>query len=120
MADIIPSGFESQRHLAAQTGDGLDIVISTGYALFSMRGLSGAWNRQDLVFRVGPRWGAVQGTTVVVSPSSMFNINVANDAGWAVDRVGLTYFGQIPGPAGVRVQLRCGLVDIPEPPVGAA
>jgi len=74
----------------------------------------------------GPRvpsrtwWGTVRGTTVVVSPSSMFNINVANDAGWAVDRVGLTYFGQIPGPAGVRVQLRCGLVDIPEPPVGAA
>ena len=57
MADIIPSGFESQRHLAAQTGDGLDIVISTGYALFSMRGLSGAWNRQDLVFQVG-RGGA--------------------------------------------------------------
>jgi hypothetical protein len=109
MADITPSGFESQLDLAATTGDGLDMVISTGYALFSMKGLSGAWNRQDLVFQVGPWWDAVQGTTVVVSPSSMFNKAVANDAGWAVDRVVQTYFGQIPGPAGVRVQLRCGL-----------
>jgi len=109
MADINADGFESQRQLAAKTGDGLDMVISTGYALFGMKGLSGAWNRQDLVFRVGPWWGAVQGTTVVVSPSSMFNKDVANYAGWAVDRVGLTYFAQIPGPPGVRVQLRCGL-----------
>lgn len=109
MADITPSGFESQRQLAAKTGDGLDMVISTGYALFGMKGLSGAWNRQDLVFQVGPWWAAVQGTTRVVSPSSMFNINVANDAGWAVDRVDLTYISQTPGPAGVRVELRCGL-----------
>lgn len=74
MADITPSGFESQRQLAAKTGDGLDMVISTGYALLSMKGLSGAWNRQDLVFQVGPWWGAVRGTTVVVSPSSMFTL----------------------------------------------
>jgi hypothetical protein len=109
MADINADGFESQRHLAARTGDGLDMVISTGYALFSLKGLSGAWNRQDLVFLVGPRWGAVQGTTVVVSPSSMFNINVANDAGWAVDRVDVKYYSETPGPPGVRVLLRCGL-----------
>jgi hypothetical protein len=110
MADINADGFGSQRQLTAKTGDGPDMVISTGYALFSMKGLSGAWNRQDLVFLVGPWWGAVRGTTVVVSPSSMFNINVANNAGWAVDRVGLKYFSQIPGPPGVRVLLRCGLV----------
>jgi hypothetical protein len=109
MADITPSGFESQRQLAAKTGDGLDMVISTGYALFGMKGLSGAWNRQDLAFQVGPWWAAVRGTTRVVSPSSMFNKNVANNAGWAVDRVDLTYFSQTPGPAGVRVELRCGL-----------
>jgi hypothetical protein len=110
MADITPSGFESQRYLAAKTGDGLDMVISTGYALFNLKGLSGAWNRQDLVFLVGPQWSFVRPkTTVVVSPSSMFNIAVANDAGWAVDRVGLTYFQQIPGPPGVRVLLRCGV-----------
>lgn len=84
MADITPSGFESQRQLAAKTGDDLDMVISTGYALFGMKSLSGAWNRQDLVFQVGPWWGAVRGTTVVVSPSSMFNKDVANYAGWAV------------------------------------
>jgi hypothetical protein len=110
MPDINPEGFESQRHLAAQTGDGLDMVISTGYVLFNMKGSSGAWNRQDLVFLVGPRWSFVRPkTTVVVSPSSMFNIDVANYAGWAVDRVDVKYFGQIPGPPGVQVLLRCGL-----------
>lgn len=109
MADFTPGGFESQRQLAAKTGDGLDMVVSTGYALFGMKGLTGAWNRQDLVFQVGPWWAAVRGTTMVVSPSSMFNLNVANDAGWAVDRVNLTYFSRTPGPAGVQVQLRCGL-----------
>jgi hypothetical protein len=50
MADITASGFESQRQLAAKTGDGLDMVISTGYALFSMRGLSGTWNRRTSCF----------------------------------------------------------------------
>ena len=110
MADIYPTGFESQRRLATRTGDGLDMVISTGYALFGMKGLpDGTWNRQDLVFRVGPQWAAVRGTAVVVSPSSMFNKNVANNAGWAVDRVNLTYYEQFPGPPGVQVALRCGL-----------
>jgi hypothetical protein len=85
------------------------MVISTGYVLFNMKGLSGAWNRQDLVFLVGPWWDRVRGTTVVVSPSSMFNIDVANYAGWAVDRVGLTYYSEDPGSPGVRVLLRCGL-----------
>lgn len=110
MADIYPTGFESQRRLAAKTGDGLDMVISTGYALFGMKGApDGNWNRSDLVFRVGPQWDALRGTTVVVSPSSMFNKSVANNAGWAVDRVTVTYYQQIPGPPGVQVALRCGL-----------
>ena len=109
MADIFPSGFESQRDLATKTGDDLDLVISTGYALFGMRGASGSWNRQDLVFRVGPRWAAVRDTVVVVSPSSMYNKNAAVNAGWAVDRVGVTYYGQFPGPPGVQVNLKCGL-----------
>jgi hypothetical protein len=110
MADIYTSDFESQRHLATRTVDGLDMVISTGYALFGMQGNpGGGWNRQTLFFRVGPRWTGVRGNVVVVSPSSMFNKNVANDAGWAVDRVNVTYFSQYPGPPGVRVELRCGL-----------
>jgi hypothetical protein len=110
MADIYPSGFESQRRVATRTGDGLDMVISAGYALFGMKGApDGTWNRQDLVFRVGPQWDAVRGTVVVVSPSSTFNKNVANNAGWAVDRVNVTYYQQIPGPPGVQVSLRCGL-----------
>jgi hypothetical protein len=110
MTDIYPTGFESQRQLAAKTGDGLDMVISTGYALFGMIGQpNGAWNRQDLVLRVGPHWSAVRSTVVVVSPSSMFNKNVANNAGWAVDRVNLYYYQQFPGPPGVQVELKCGL-----------
>lgn len=112
MSDIYPSGFESHRELAIKTGDGLDMVISTGYALFGMKGAAGgAWNHQDLCFRVGPQWGflQVEGTTVVVSPSSMYNIRTATNAGWAVDRVGVSYFQQVPGPPGVQVSLRCGL-----------
>jgi hypothetical protein len=110
MADIFPTGFESQRELAVKTGDQLDMVISTGYALFGMRGgQDGRWNRQDLIFRVGPQWDAVRDTVAVVSPSSMYNVNTAINAGWAVDRVGVTYYSQSPGPPGVQVSLRCGL-----------
>lgn len=110
MPDIIPEGFESQRQLRTRTGDNLDMVISSGYVRFSMKGAQdGTWNRQELVFRVGPQWSAVRGTIPVVSPSSIMNLKVANDAGWAVDRVKLSYFSGGSGPPGLQVELRCGL-----------
>lgn len=83
MADITPSGFESQRQLAAKTGDGLDMVISTGYALFGMKSLSGAWNRQDLVFQVGPWWGAVRGTGWVSHTSPRLLVPPASESSFA-------------------------------------
>ena len=109
MADIFPEGFESQRQLRTRTGDDLDMVISSGYVLFSMQGApDGNWNRQDLVFRVGPIWSALRGTVPVVSPSSMMNLGVATNAGWAVDRVTVTAFSG-PGVPGFQIELRCGL-----------
>jgi hypothetical protein len=111
MVDIFPEAFESQRDLAFRTGDGLDVVVSTGYALFGMRGNDDqTWNRQDLIFRVGPQWEGFPDSVAVVSPSSMYNKNTAVNAGWAVDRVDLTYYSVDPGgPPGVQVSLSCGV-----------
>jgi hypothetical protein len=91
MPQITPSSFSSQRELATKTGDGLDMVINTGYVLFSLQGRSGAWNRATLVFNVGPYWASRRGTTVTVSPSSMYNKDVATNAGWAVDDVATSW-----------------------------
>jgi hypothetical protein len=106
--DIFPESYESQHELRTKTGDGLDMVISVGYARFAMKG-SPNWNRQNLILVVGPGWAAPRAVVPVVSLSSIMNVNVANNAGWAVDTVDVT-FDDSPGPPpGVQVRLTCGL-----------
>jgi hypothetical protein len=107
MADIFPESFESQHELRTTTGDGLDLVVFSGYARFAMKGEAN-WNRQDLILRVGPGWDFVRGTVPVVSMSSIMNAGTANNAGWAVDNVTVTEFDG-PGTNGFQAELRCRL-----------
>lgn len=107
--DIFP-GIASKHEIRTKTGDGLDMVISSGYATLGMKGASdGTWNRQDLILRVGPQWAAPHATVPVVSLASVMNLGTAHNAGWAVDTVAVTYYDVQPGPPGVQVELRCGL-----------
>jgi hypothetical protein len=107
MADILPESFESQNELRTTTGNGLDMVIFSGYARFAMKG-DADWNRQDLILRVGSAWDFIRGTVPVVSMSSVMNVGVANNAGWAVDNVTITDYLS-PGINGFQVELRCRL-----------
>ena len=111
MADFFPTGFESQHELRTKTGDGLDLVVSSGIALFGMKGApGGGWNHQDLILRVGPQWDSVRGTVPVVSLASIYNVATADNAGWAVDKVDVTYYSvSPPPPPGVQAELRCAV-----------
>jgi hypothetical protein len=64
------------------------MLVLSGYAEIDGNDLKGnadgTWNRKDLVFAVGPRWRTVD-VVPVVSMSSIMNVNVATNAGWAVD-----------------------------------
>jgi hypothetical protein len=64
------------------------MVVLSGYLLIrgtDLRGNpDGTWNRKDLKFIVGPRWRTVD-TVPVVSMTSIMNVDVATNAGWAVD-----------------------------------
>ena len=85
---IEPERFHTTHSLRTKTGDGRDLVVLSGYAEIDgddLRGnANGTWNRRGLVFRVGPRWRNVD-TVPVVSMTSIMNLGVATNAGWAVD-----------------------------------
>ena len=114
---IIPDrGRVTTHQLRTRTGDGRDMVVESGYILIrgtDMQGnADGTWNRKDLQFRVGPRWRNTNAFDIVpiVSMTSIMNVNVANNAGWAVDdcRVWET---QVPTESGIvrELALRCRL-----------
>jgi hypothetical protein len=92
MANDVPIIGEQDRRttheLRTRTGDGRDMVVLSGYLLIRGTDLQGnpdgTWNRKDLKFRVGPRWRTVD-TVPVVSMTSIMNVDVATNAGWAVD-----------------------------------
>jgi hypothetical protein len=113
MADppiIRPERFHTTHEVRTRTGDGRDMVILSGYAEIDGKDLQGnddgTWNRKDLQFEIGPRW--VHAVSVpVVSMTSIMNVDVANNAGWAVDNCRVALHSETPGPPGVRVQLTC-------------
>ena len=86
---IEPEAFHTTHRLQTKTGDGKDMVVLSGYAEIDgedLRGNSdGTWNRRDLVFRVGPDWKTVDAVPVV-SMTTIMNVGVATNAGWAVDQ----------------------------------
>jgi hypothetical protein len=111
IAIIEPERFHTQHDLRTTTGDGKDLVVLSGYAEIDGKDLKGnsdgTWNRKDLRFMVGPRWIPVPDSVPVVSMTSIMNVAVANNAGWAVDDCTVSYFSLDPGPPGVRLQLTC-------------
>jgi len=78
---------------------GADVVATyTGYVLMGQKGASGNWLRGNLRFPVqtfgrkwyaelfqGPGWTLFHDGSVTLSLAAIFNKNVANNAGWAVD-----------------------------------
>jgi hypothetical protein len=110
---IAPERLHTTHELRTRTGDGRDLVVLSGYAEIDGEDLrgnpDGTWNRKDLVFRIGPQWvrGRVD-SVPVVSMTSIMNVAVAHNAGWAVDNCSLTYFEVFPGPpSGVQLELKC-------------
>jgi hypothetical protein len=74
--------------LRTRTGDNRDMLIISGYAHVNLKGNEdGSWNRKELKFYVGSKWSQLRERDVVpvVSLTSIMNVNVANNAGWAVD-----------------------------------
>jgi hypothetical protein len=118
MADveiISPKLIHTPHQLKAKTDDGKDLVVVSGYAEVEGTDLQGnadgTWNRKDLQFLAGPRWVTdlpqYPLAVPVVSMTSIMNVNVATNAGWAVDDCRVGFHGLVPGPGGVRVQLTC-------------
>jgi hypothetical protein len=108
---IEPERFHTTHDLRTRTGDGRDLVVLSGYAEIDGNDLKGkpdgTWNRKDLVFRVGPRWIPPVDSVPVVSMTSIMNVAVAHNAGWAVDDCRVTFFEVVPGPPGVQLELTC-------------
>ena len=91
-ADPVQIGIQrmvSQQDLRTKTGDGKDLVVVSGYAEIKgtdlMGNADGTWNRRVLLFRVGPDWRILEDIVPVVSMTSIMNVDVATNAGWAVD-----------------------------------
>ena len=91
---IYPDRYETTQHFITQTPDGKDMVFYSGYAVFDegIKGESGEWLRVDVILMPdGPVWGvserppALDGAVATVVPASLYNRNVSNNAGWAVD-----------------------------------
>ena len=113
MADleiIEPEAFHTTHELRTRTGDGRDMVVLSGYAEIDGKDLQGnpdgTWNRKELLIRVGPQWRTAPVSVPVVSMSSIMNVDVANNAGWAVDNCEVTLFQQLPTPGTFQVELR--------------
>ncbi len=108
---IEPKRFHTKHELRSRTGDNRDLVVLSGYAEIDGNDLKGnpdgTWNRKHLVLRVGPRWEFGVDAVPVVSMSSIMNVNVAHNAGWAVDDCVVSYYELFPGPPGIQLQLTC-------------
>jgi hypothetical protein len=108
---IFPERFHTTHELRTKTGDDKDLVVLSGYAEIDGKDLrgnaDGTWNRKNLVLRVGPQWNFGVDSVPVVSMSSIMNVDVAHNAGWAVDDCTITYYSVEPGPPGVQLELTC-------------
>ncbi len=95
---IFPDRYETTHHFATKTPDGRDMVFYSGYAIFDegIKGTGSDWHRVDVILvPEGPEWvipeeiedvpGILEGVVATVVPASIYNRNVANNAGWAVD-----------------------------------
>jgi hypothetical protein len=112
---IVPFRIVTPHELRTKTGDGRDMVILSGYAEVRGEDLQGnpdgTWNRKDLNFRVGPFWRTVE-SVPVVSMTSIMNVNVATNAGWAVDECDVEdVFDPIHNRRHVLLHCRVGVRD---------
>jgi hypothetical protein len=113
MADVpvvVPIQIHTPHRLITKTGDGRDLVVVSGYA--EVRGgdlqgnPNGTWRHRDLsLFPVGGDWREPPHDVVpVVSMTSIMNVDVATNAGWAIDDCRVQHVG---GPGKHQVGLLC-------------
>ena len=76
---------ETPHEMAIRMPDGRDLLFLSGYAVFNFIGNSGEWRRDELRIPVGPEWIRIDEVVPVVSLASITNLDVATNAGWAVD-----------------------------------
>ena len=65
------------------------LFIYTGTAVFEFKGTGGDWRRDSISFPIGRTFQPGQFIRAIATASlaSIFNQNVANNAGWAVESV---------------------------------
>jgi len=71
--------------LRTRSGDNRDLVFLSGTAGLFFQGTGGSFIRDTLLVPFGPRWQRVDDVAPVASLASLFNVNVATNAGWAAD-----------------------------------
>jgi hypothetical protein len=94
-------------------GDADTLLILTGTAVFTFKGVGSNVLRDTLSFEVGPTFdpGQVRGVVATASLASIFNDGPAIDAGWAVDSVEAFPTGTY-SPGRVRVTAALAVRDI--------
>lgn len=122
MADVPvvhPIRIVTPQQLRTKTGTGEDLVVLSGYAEVKGGDLQGnpegTWSHKDLVFRVGPNWRGDPDVVPVVSMTSIMNVGVATNAGWAVDDCDMIFdelatVGEVPRHY-VKLKCRIGVRD---------
>lgn len=115
MVEILKvNDIRSKHEINTKTQDGKDLFIGYGWVLFGLTGSpGGAWNYRDLRFDVGPQWLQKPEIVPTVALASIMDVNVANNAGWAIDDC-IGEFTQPLDLSSYRCQLVCriGVRDV--------
>ena len=88
-----PSSIETPQEIRLRDHAGRDLLVFSGYAVFSFKGTGGSWRHDDIYIRIGPRWNRLDDCAAVVSLASISNRHHAVNAGWAVDNCRWTTYG---------------------------